>query len=435
MSPSTEQKNTTVQAPDEPLIKLPMSKIIFYMGIIYLLFFLDLAARIGINPMYPVIQKEFNLTDPQVGLLTSVVLLGMSILVLPLSYIADRWSKSKLIALMAIVWSLSVIFTGFAKNFFVLAATRFGLGVGESSYAPTAVSLISTWFKKSQWGIAIGFFNTAIPLGVLIGSVFCGYMVVGHGWRTTLIVIGIPGLILGLLALMIPDYKAKSEHGSDETTARLSVKTAFKLIMSNKTLLIIVVMYGITSLVSYANTAWLPMFCIRFMDMTIPKAATITGIYAACGVLAYPIGGYIMDKWGKKDLRSRVWLPAACCLALIFINGAGFYYKSLSLIFLGAFVFSFIPTAVQIGTQELVPMWFRAVSYGILVFGLQSISMIGPTITGILSQGIGLQNALVIVQGFYIICFFGYIWAGMSYMKNYLRSRDEEAASGIRIGK
>lgn len=52
---------------DEPVIKVPMKKAVTYMSIIYILFFLDHATRVLINPMFPVIKKELMLTDTQLG--------------------------------------------------------------------------------------------------------------------------------------------------------------------------------------------------------------------------------------------------------------------------------------------------------------------------------------------------------------------------------
>ncbi len=415
---------------DKPMIKLPMSKIVFYVSIVWLLYFFDFVARFGINPLYPLIQKDFSLSDPQVGLLGSVVLLGMSILVLPLSYIADRWSRSKLVALMALVWSVCSILSGLARSFPALLFARSGLGVGEASFAPTATSMLTTWFKKSQWGSVLGFFNTAASLGVLVGSVFCGYMAVTYGWRSTLILIGIPSIILGFLALLIPDIRAKHTLVSGDTAeVKLTVKSAATIIPKNKSLLLLVLFYGVINMVIMALLSWLPMYFIRIMGMTIPKAATLTGIAAILGVVGYPVGGYLSDMLIKKDLRFRMWLPAIIALLIAGLNVAGFYLQSIVLIFMGSFFYTFIHPSVIASSQELVPPWYRSVSMGCVIFGMQFIGMLGPYLTGVLSNYYGLMNAMICMQVFYVICFGGFIVIGTTYLKDYNRSRKEEAST------
>ena len=78
MSTNDEKKKAEVDpASEKPLVIMPMNKIVFYVSIIWLLYFIDFVARFGVNPLYPLIQKELSLSDPQIGLLGSVVLFGM----------------------------------------------------------------------------------------------------------------------------------------------------------------------------------------------------------------------------------------------------------------------------------------------------------------------------------------------------------------------
>ena len=431
---ATENLAQTKTIPDnnesQPLIQLPTSKILLYMSILWLLYFLDFVARFGVNPLYPSIQKELALSDPQVGLLGSVVLFGMSVLVLPLSYIADRWSRSKLLSLMAMFWSACSIVSGLARSFPVLLFARGGLGVGEASFAPTATSLITNWFKKSQWGRLLGFFNTAVSMGVLIGSIFSGYMAVTYGWRTALICIGIPGIILGFLALLIPDIKAKQQTTSGEVQeVKLTVKSAAVMVARNKSVLLLVLFYGVINMTVVAILSWMPMYFVRVMGMTVPKAATLAGLTAVLGVVGYPVGGYLSDLLIKKDLRFRIWLPAIISLLIAALFAAGFYLQSLVLIFAASFFYTFIHPSVIASSQELVPSWYRSVSMGCVILGMQFVGMLGPYLTGVLSKYFGLMNAMISMQVFYVICFFGFLVIGKTYLKDYYRSKEEEAST------
>jgi MFS family permease len=429
------EKNKRISADvDEPMVKLRMSKIVFYVSIVWLLYFLDFMARFGVNPLYPLIQKELGLSDPEVGLLGSVVLFGMAILVLPLSYIADRWSRSKLLFLMAMVWSACSILSGLARSLPVLLFARGGLGVGEASFGPTATSLLTTWFKKSQWGRVLGFFNTAVSMGIFIGSIFAGFMAVTYGWRAALIAIGIPSIILGFLALLIPDIKAKQQTASGEVQeVKLTVRSATTMVAKNKSMILLVLFYGITNMAIVAILSWMPMYFIRVMGMTVPKAATLAGLTAILGVVGYPLGGYLSDLLIKKDLRFRVWFPAIVALVIAGLFAAGFYLQSIAIIFVASFVYNFINPSLNASSQELVPSWYRSVSLGCVIFGMQFIGMLGPYLTGVLSKNLGLMYALICMQIFFVICFFGFLMIGKMYLRDYKRSRDEEAASKIQF--
>jgi MFS family permease len=427
---NTKKKEEVDLASEQPLVVLPMSKIVFYVSIIWLLYFIDFVARFGVNPLYPLIQKEFALSDPQVGLLGSVVLFGMAIFVLPLSYIADRWSRSKLVSLMALVWSACSIASGLASNFVILLCARCGLGVGEASFAPTATSLLTSWFKRAKWGLVLGFFNSGASLGIFVGSVFSGYMAVTYGWRTALIVMGIPGIILGLLALLIPDVKKKqqTQTGSAEEV-KLTVRSAAAVVVKNKSMMFLVLFYGIYNMAIIATIVWMPMYFIRVMEMAVPKAATFAGIAAILGVVGYPLGGYLSDMLVKRDLRLRLWFPAIMAIIAATLFAAGFYLKSIAIVFLASFLCTFVNPSLNASSQELVPSWYRSVSLGVIIFGMQFIGMLGPYIVGVLSKNFGLMNAMIYIQSSLIICFLGFLYIGTIYRNDCQRAQEEEAAS------
>jgi nitrate/nitrite transporter NarK len=235
---------------------------------------------------------------------------------------------------------------------------------------------------------------------------------------------------LGFLALLIPDIRAKQTSASGDTAeVKLTVKSAATIIAKNKSVLLLVLFYGVINMVIMALLSWLPMYFIRIMGMTIPKAATLTGIAAILGVVGYPVGGYLSDLLIKKDLRFRMWLPAIIALLIAILNVAGFYLQSIVLIFMGSFFYTFIHPSVIASSQELVPPWYRSVSMGCVIFGMQFIGMLGPYLTGVLSKYYGLMNAMICMQVFYVICFAGFIVIGTTYLKDYNRSKEEEAST------
>ena len=413
-------------APDDvPQVVLPRSRIIWYVGIVWLLYFLDFMARFGVNPLYPLIQKDLGLDDAQVGLLGSVVLFGMAVLVLPLSYLADRWSRSKLLALMALVWSACSILSGLARSFPTLLVGRFGLGVGEASFAPTATSLLTSWFKRSSWGKVLGFFNTAVSLGIFCGSVFAGWMAVHHGWRPALIALGAPGILLGLLALTIPDPKASmaaaaSTSGTAPALAddTLTVGRAAAVVRGNTSLKLLVLFYGLLNMGAVAVISWMPMFYTREMGLPVSTAAALAGGVALLGVVGFPLGGYITDRLVQRDLRLRMVFPAAIALTIAVLFAVGFALKSIPVLFLAFFIYSMVNASLNAASQELVPARYRSVSMGVVIFGMQAVGMVGPWLTGVFSMQWGLTTALMLIQLAFVACGLGLLWTARHYRED-----------------
>src|SRR4029077_4690802 len=70
------------------------------------------------------IQKEFHLSDTEVGLLGSAFLLVYAVSAVPFGYWADRGIRKVVIGAGVLIWSLATLFTGFARNFPQLFTSR-----------------------------------------------------------------------------------------------------------------------------------------------------------------------------------------------------------------------------------------------------------------------------------------------------------------------
>ena len=84
---------------DKPLIYVKPKKRTLFFIILYGLFVMDFISRVGINAIFPVIQEDLGLSDMEVGMMGSVVLLGMAVLVLPVSFLGEKYSPKKAISL------------------------------------------------------------------------------------------------------------------------------------------------------------------------------------------------------------------------------------------------------------------------------------------------------------------------------------------------
>lgn len=124
-------KEKQLELEDKPLIYVPPKKRTLFFIILYGLFMIDFISRVGINSIFPVIQADLGLTDTEVGMMGSVVLLGMAIMVLPVSFLGEKYSPKKAISLSALVWSVGTLLSGMANNFHVLLVSRFIVGTGE----------------------------------------------------------------------------------------------------------------------------------------------------------------------------------------------------------------------------------------------------------------------------------------------------------------
>lgn len=414
--------------------KIP-KKIYFYVSILYLLFMSDFICRLGINAIFPLIQSDMGLTDPQIGMLGSIVLLSMSLFVLPISFLADKWSKKKTITLMSGLWSISTMIFAMAGSFPLMLLSRLGVGMGNSAYAPTSTSMITSWFPKEKWGKLLGIYNTAMPIGSAIGSILCGALATKYGWRTTVGAVAVFSMITFILSLLIPETNGKAVKKAAEAVkqtankaSRVTVKSAVKIIGTNRSLILVCIAAGCFNFTVGIHSTWTVMYYVREVGLSITFAATLLGVVGIVSSAMYPIGGIIMDKWYKKDIRSRVWFPALMYTTKGLICMYAFYTKNIPLIIIAGLLLQMAVSCGHAANQELVPAQYKAFSYGIYVVFLQALGAIGPTVSGFLVPKMGLTNMLVAAQGLYFISAIFFVLAGFSYIKDFQKARAIEQA-------
>ena len=406
-----------------PLVPLSRSKLILSMTILYLLFASDLWARVGINALLPVLQKDLQLTDIQIGMLGSAVLIGMISFVLPASYLADKWSRRGTVCLMGLTWSIGTILCGLVPSMAMLVLGRFLVGGGNSSYAPASVAMLTNWYPKKSWGKVIGLYNTSYQIGISGGLIVTGYLADAYGWRMSFLIIGIPSLILALTALLIPAGPAKTA-ATIAKAPRVSIREALSVILKNRTLMSTALATTFFNITTASFLMFTPIYFIREMDMDVAKAASILGLMGLTGFAAMPLGGLILDVWYKRDMRCRGWFPAICLLLTAILFCAGYAGKSLLFMTLGYFVVNMVPTCYHVITQEVVPARYKASSYGSLVIFLQLGGTIGSTLTGILSHSFGIQQALVWIQLSLVLSACCFLAAGLCYRQDFARAQE-----------
>ncbi len=191
------------------------------------------------------IKASFELSDTQIGLLLGPAFAIFYItLGIPLGWLADRMSRRLLIGWGIALWSVMTAVSAFAKSFSQLFAARIGLGVGEATLTPSALSLINDYFPKEKRGRAVSLYMSGISLGTAIGSILGGWIVAQvmktpevtlpvfgtiDGWRATFLFVAIPGLILSLLMLTVKEPHRRDRIALDRsTTTQPSLLDALK---------------------------------------------------------------------------------------------------------------------------------------------------------------------------------------------------------------
>ncbi len=418
------------QEEQDILIKVPRWKIGYSITVLFVLYMLDYALRSVIGPITPALKSSLGLSDTEIGWLMSVVLIGVAVFALPLSMVMDRWRRSKMVSIISIVWSIAGVFSGFCINFGQLLAARTVVGIGEAGFVSGGMALIVGMVRKARRAFVTGIWAAAIPLGSALGFLVGGWVTKSWGWQAALWAIATPGIIFGILAWFMPDYKINKESlqktGSQKSMA---IATTLKEMLQIKTLPILYVSIALSGCLQQGAIPWLPVLLNRSMGMDNAIASTFSSGIAMLAVISMPLGGWVADRVSRHNPHNKVMVMVAGMWLTALLMAAGAYLASLPLFIAGCFFLPFGVSAQLNAVQEIVPAYRRATAMGLYMLTIYFLGgMWGPTIMGAVSDAAGIQMAYIVICGIGIVSTLGLLWAARSFNADYQRATEVDRA-------
>jgi MFS family permease len=372
--------------------------------LLFLLYLFDYADRMVVNSMFTSIQKDWLINDTQCGWLVSVIYLAIGILTFPVSLLVDRWSRTKTIGLMAVVWSLATALCAFTGNYVQLFMARILIGFGEAGYAPGGSALISGMYPIEKRSKIMGLWNASIPLGSAIGVGMGGIIAQAWGWKHAFGIVAVPGLIIAVLFMFVKDYKTVDLSFVDKSNHKIKMerKDIVREFISKPS--VIYTYFGMAAVV-FVTTAiivWLPKYFEVERNIEPKTAGSLAGAVMLLALIGAPVGGYVIDKWRDKEPRARLLFPAISTLisgillfvALTLLKGTG---QMIVLFIFGIFIMTFVAGAAAV-TQDVIHPGLRATSYSIAV-AVQNLlgSFTAPIVLGKISDMSNLATAMSIL--------------------------------------
>jgi MFS family permease len=337
-------------------------------------------------------KTELGLTDTQCGLAQTIFILGMALFSFPVAYLVDRWSRSKTIGIMALLWSIFTFLTGTARNFTTMIIPRSLVGLGESGFTAGGVAMISAAYTPEKRARMLGVFNIGMPLGAAIGMMLGGAISAHIGWRWAFYLFAFPGAVLGILALFMRDYKTPTGTGIPGATENFgkAIASLFRI----RSLCLYYIGYGILCFMTVSVLVWAPALMMRLMNISEAAAGMIAGGWGLMAIIGAPLGGWLADLWQKKNGKGRLYLPALASVltAILLIVmvllrfgpvgiAIGFIYGILSVI--GS-------PALNAVSQDVVPAAHKGLSMGMAVFAAYMFGGAwGPSVVGVISDALG----------------------------------------------
>ena len=217
----------------------------------------------------------------------------------------------------------------------------------------------------------MGLFYMAVPVGTALGAALAGWLSVNYGgWRTPFFVFAIPGIIFGLCALFMKDYKTvKEKDASGKTKGFFS--SAFGL-FKIPSLRWVYIGYGLQQIMLTAYLTWAPAFIMRAQAVSEAQAGLIMAAIGILSIIGLPAGGILADLWQKKSSSGKLNVAVISSILAAILFAVAVYYNFEDIGFVSALLVGLTVTGatpvVNAVTQDVVSPGLKGVAGASVVF-------------------------------------------------------------------
>jgi MFS family permease len=360
------------------------------------------------------IKQDLGLSDTEFGAIGGLAFAILySVLAVPLAYLADRTSRSAVIAAALAVWSGFTALCGTATGFGQLFLYRLGVGVGEAGGVAPSYALIAEYFPPERRARALAIFSLGVPIGLASGTLLGAYLTHWISWRAAFLVMGVAGILLApILVWFVRDPPPKASAAADAAP----IMPVFALLARKPTFWLMAFAASCSSLCGYGLALWTPSVLMRSYGLELVETAhffaSLLLIGGTAGVL---LGGVLADRLGTGDRRWYAWLPATAWLVTAPMFAIGLSVSSLVV----AWPLLLVPNALNIlwlgpvttAVQHLVPRHMRATASASFLLINNFIGIgIGPLLFGRISDALretygveSLRYAAIGCTAFYLV--------------------------------
>jgi MFS transporter, FSR family, fosmidomycin resistance protein len=287
----------------------------------------------------PFFLTDLQLTYTQLGLIFSLSNLVWSPLQLGFGVLGRYCSRKLILGLGHVCQGLSVIGTGVVHGFGDLLGWRIIGRIADAPQHPIGNALISQGFRADRRGLALAINAAGSNLGTVAVPLLGGFLIATLGWRSTLMLFGLPGVLIGILLLSLLEEN-RSNHHQGQPGVQLGAEVWALLRHRDAMLLLASHVIGAGGRGLGVATIYVPLYLSQKLQVNEVQLGILLTIMMAGSVIGPLIAGPLSDRMGRKPVLLGDYVLACLCFAALLSVAGNSWTLPLVLTITGIAVYS-----------------------------------------------------------------------------------------------
>jgi MFS transporter, putative metabolite:H+ symporter len=387
--------------------------------------FFDAFDALSLAFVLPILSRLWHLSAAEIGYLISASYIGQLAGALIFGQLAEKFgrvrSAAAAVAIMSVMSLVCILAGGFASLFIC----RLVQGIGVGGEMPVAAAYVSELSRAQGRGRFFLLYEMIFPVGLMMAGQTGAWIVPLYGWQVMFLIGGIPGLVICLLLLRLPESPrwlitrgrlAAAERIVKEVEASTPERLppATRLVRSlaaepqesrwrellspvfRRRTLVVWALWATAFLIANSLNNWMPTLYRDVYGLALPQALRAASLTNVAQVAVLLVCAFVIDRIGRRNWMVTAFALGAVLLGVLSVTADG-VAEVMVLATLSYGVIGSCNAVVYLYTPEIYPTRLRAIGTGLATSWLRLASAVGPTLVGFLvtEGGIALVFALL----------------------------------------
>ena len=395
--------------------------------------FFDAFDALSLAFVLPVLVRQWNISSSQIGVLISVGYIGQFAGALLFGGLAERYGRVRSAAGATALMSVMTLVCAATGSFPALLAVRLVQGIGVGGEMPVAAVYINELSRAHGRGRYFLLYEMIFPVGLMATGQIGALVVPAFGWQVMFLIGGIPGLLITLLLLRLPESprwlinkgrlaEAESiiETIEASSTVRLKPDTTYvgapaeaapqtyvvsgfsRTVGAEKSrwsellspfyrhrTFVVWSLWATAYFITNGLNNWMPTLYNRVYHLSIPqslRAGTLTNVAQVALLL---VCAFVIDRIGRRRWTVACFAAGALLLAALGLFAASSVTAVIVLVTLSYGLIGSVNAVLYLYTPEIYPTRMRALGTGSATCWLRLSSAAGPLLVGYLVEASG----------------------------------------------
>jgi putative MFS transporter len=405
--------------------------------------FFDAFNALSIAFVLPILVPLWHITPPDIGIMIGASYVGQIVGAFAFSWGAERYGRIPCAAAATAIYAVMSLACATAWSFNVLLAFRFIQGIGVGGEMPVAATYISELSRAHGRGRFFLLYELIFPIGLMATGQIGAVLVPLMGWQIMFLIGGIPGLVIALMLLRLPESPRwligkgrlaaaeavvrRLEAASDNSGAPVAAPSAERLLAQvdvphrsrgrwsellspayRGRTLIAWVLWASAFLIANGLNNWMPTLYTTVYHLNLPQALRAASMTNVAQVALVLICALVIDRTGRKYWMMGAFGLGAVTLGILGLGGTQEVSWVIVFSTVGYGLIGSIAAVVYLYTPEIYPTRMRAIGTGVATSWLRIASAIGPTLIGFMLGKGGVDSVFLM---FAVVAIIGLIAA------------------------